>query len=294
MSLKIFLHILFLTTTTILFSCSKSQVDKSETLVIGSFNIEWLGDGINDNIKRDESDYKRIADLIKDCDADILGLQEIENVTAIKRIMKYLPDFRYIIGNTGSKQNPALIYKKDCMVEFITNYTPLAIKSGRTRAGLIINAKKGTFDWIMMVVHLKSTSRYDSTEALRIESFEIRKRQAEILRAWADSTAEHNEKDIIILGDFNDNPNRNKQQNMSPLTWDNKYLFLTKDEVSCANPRWDMIDHIVVNQSASSRYLVNSLFVYNIYHSYSESELRKVSDHCPVIASFNITMPDND
>ena len=287
--LYIFIVILFAV------ACSKVSVDKNQTVTVGTFNMEWLGDGNNDQKKRTERDYERLAEVIENIKADIIGLQEIENEAALKRVMKYLPDYDYFIGNTGYIQNPAVVFKKGLDVKFVENYKPLAVEKNKTRSGLVVSVRKGNFDWLMMIVHLKSTSRYDSTDAMRLASFDMRCRQAEILRKWADSTALNtNEKDIMIVGDFNDNPTRFKTQNMQPLVYDSTYKFLTDSYRSCANPNWDMIDHIVVNKSAISRFLINSLFVYNIYHAYTKSEIEKISDHCPVIVAFDVVIPDND
>ena len=74
-------------------SCTKVSFDKQQTVVVGTFNMEWLGDGIDDRIKRSERDYERLAEVIENTNADVLGLQEIENEAALKRIMKYLPEY---------------------------------------------------------------------------------------------------------------------------------------------------------------------------------------------------------
>ncbi|MBX3042854.1 MAG: endonuclease/exonuclease/phosphatase family protein [Candidatus Kapabacteria bacterium] len=289
--LKILIIIFFIG----LASCSKVSFDKNQTVVVGTFNIEWLGDGVGDRLMRNERDYQRLASVIINTGADILGLQEIENEDALKRVMKYLPDYKYIMGSTGYIQNPAIVFKKEVKVEFIENYEPLAVVKNKTRAGLVISAKKGNFDWIMMVVHLKSTSRYDSTQEMRFASYDMRKQQAEVLRNWADSIVNNStEQDIIIVGDFNDNPIRPKSKNMVPLVDDGQFIFLTQDNKSCVNPNWDLIDHIVVNQSAATRYYANSQFIYNIQYAYTKSEIEKISDHCPVVVAFDIIMPDND
>jgi endonuclease/exonuclease/phosphatase family metal-dependent hydrolase len=276
-------------------SCSKVAPNKTQSVVVGTFNVEWLGDGIDDRNKRSERDYERLAEVIENTEADVLGLEEVENEDALKKVMKYLPDYGYFIGSTGYIQNPAVVFKKDVEVKFIENYEPLAVVKNRTRAGLVVSVKKGNFDWIMMVVHLKSTSRYDSTQEMRFASYDMRKSQAIVLKKWADSISINSrEKDILIVGDFNDNPKRPKSQNMLPLIEGNEFKFLTEDYKSCANPKWDMIDHIVVNKSAISRYFVNSSFVYDIYNSYTKSEIERISDHCPVVVAFDIVTTDND
>lgn len=287
--------LLLVVTSFFVISCSRVSFDKTQTVVVGTFNIEWLGDGNDDRIVRNDRDYKRLAEIIENTGADVLGLQEIENEIALKKVMEYLPEYGYIMGNTGYIQNPAVVFKKDVDVKFIENYKPLAVVENKTRSGLVVSVKKGNFDWVMMVVHLKSTSRYDSTQEMRFASYDMRKKQAEVLKHWADSIHSNtSEKDIIIVGDFNDNPKRPKSENMQPLISDGTFKFLTEDYVSCANPKWDMIDHIVVNKDAITRFYANSQFIYNIYNAYTKSEIDKVSDHCPVVVAFDIAAPDND
>lgn len=290
------LNIIFcLLSALILLSCNKVSFDKKETVVVGTFNVEWLGDGADDRKVRSERDYKRLAEVIMNTEADILGLQEIENEAALKRVMKYLPDYKYIMGSTGYIQNPAVVYKNDVSVNFIENYESLAVVKNKSRAGLVVSVKKGNFDWVMMVVHLKSTSRFDSTQEMRFTSYEMRRNQAEVLRKWADSIVSIGaERDIIIVGDFNDNPSRPKSQNMQPLVSDGEFKFLTEEQRSCANPNWDLIDHVVVNRSALTRFFVNSQYIYNIHYAYTKSEIEKISDHCPVVVAFDIVAPDND
>jgi endonuclease/exonuclease/phosphatase family metal-dependent hydrolase len=289
-------NLFFALLITIFVSCKTQKYDLSQnTISIGTFNMEWLGDGIDDANPRKDADYKRIAEIIKDLDTDILGVEEIENQSALNKILQYLPDYKTLISNTGSKQNPAVFYKAGMEIKKIDDFKPLDVKAGRTRSGLIITAKKGNFDFIMMVVHLKSTSRYDSTAQMKDESHLLRQKQALVIRNWADSVNKFsNEKDIFIIGDFNDNPTRKKQQNLFPLANSGDYIFLTQDLVSCKNPKWDFIDHIVANQSALKRFYKGSVYVYDIFSKYSDYEVKKISDHCPVTAKFEIDSADND
>lgn len=158
MKIKSFLFALFI----VLFvGCSNLKVDYDESSVtVATFNSEWLGDGIDDRNERTEYEYKMIAEVIAGTGADIIGLQEVENEKAIERIIKYLPNYKYIIGNTGWIQNPAVIFRDTVKVVKIEDYAPLAVKEGKTRAGLVLDVKKGNFDFRMMVVHFKSTSRF--------------------------------------------------------------------------------------------------------------------------------------
>jgi len=54
------------------------------------------------------------------------------------------------------------------------------------------------------------------------------------------------------------------------------------------------IDHILISTSAGTRYLDNSVRMYDFNSSLPDEAAGKVSDHCPVLANFDIKLPDND
>jgi len=264
----------------ILISCNNSSETKDEYIGIGTFNIEWLGDGVNDKFCRNENDYKNIA----------------ENQDALNKILKYLPDMNsYILTNSGSDQNLAIISKKFIDVNLIAEYSPLEVRQNKTRPGLIVECKADNFDWIMMNIHLKSTSRYDSTYEMKEESRTIRLEQTELLNKWIDSIiAFSSEKDIIIVGDFNDSPIDVINNTLTPLVENDKINFISKDLNSCKYDYLKAIDHIVISKNIKNRYIQNSVKLFNFYDSMPDYTAKKVSDHCPVIAKFNIYIQDND
>ncbi|MEI6089046.1 MAG: endonuclease/exonuclease/phosphatase family protein [bacterium] len=279
-------------------SCSSNKAYHSEsdksTVCIGTFNLEWLGDGIGDKKPRSSADYEKYAEIIANSGMEVIGVQEVENSSAIKKIMKYLPDYKYILGKKGSIQNVGLIYKNTIQVESLGEYTPLKVEPERTRPGLIVKCKKGNFDWVIMVVHLKSTSRYDDTPEKRQESFDYRKEQAEVLSNWVDSIVDSdNEHDVFIVGDFNDNPRRDDKV-IAPLSYNSNIVFLTWDMQSCKNKMWDMIDHIVISKSVKNRYLDGSVHAYDFFSTLTDKAAEGISDHCPVMAVFDVTAEDND
>lgn len=277
------------------FRCDRSSDNlTTNALVIGTFNIEWLGDGINDRIDRNESDYSRIAKLIEQTDADVLGLQEIENDKALVRLITHLKDYDYKIFPGESNQNNAVIFKRNIAIKKAALYYPIATDSGVTRPGLVFYGKKDSFDWISMVVHFKSTSRFDDTPEKRERSYEIRQRQATVLSKWVDSVHQNStEKDIIILGDLNDNPERKKSR-LKILDLNDNISFLTRDFKSCKNETWDLIDHIVISKKAKQRNIRSSTFVFDFYSSLNDFEKSKISDHCPVLTAFDLKLPDDD
>ncbi len=81
--------------------------------------MEWLGDGTRIEYDRTEEDYKNIANIILDMEADIIGLQEIENENALLRILKYLPDNKSYISSGGNQQKLAIISKSNIIIKDI-------------------------------------------------------------------------------------------------------------------------------------------------------------------------------
>ncbi|MFC2131471.1 endonuclease/exonuclease/phosphatase family protein [Bacteroidota bacterium] len=287
--LILLLHFLILT------SCDVSKKETSDYVIIGTFNIAWLGDGSDDKINRTEEDYENIADVIKNTKADVLGLEEIENEAALQRLTKYLTDYEFYVSSQSGSQNPAILYKKGLEVEFICDYMPIAVVENRTKPGLVFQVKKRNFDWLIMIVHFKSTSRYDSTDELKEESRKIRTSQAEVLGYWIDSVLSiGSEQDIIIVGDFNDYPTRINNATLTPLTDRNNMDFISSGMESCKYDYLSSIDHILISTSAGTRYLNNSVRIYDIYSSLPDEAAGKVSDHCPVLANFDIKLHDND
>lgn len=287
----------FLIAVALFFSCEKEEPKEEvyNQLTIGSFNIEWLGDGVNDLRSRDEADYKKIAEVIENSSAELIGLQEIENGAALDRVADYLNNYEYEIIEGSGDQNLAVLYKSFIEIEDVEAYEPIQVEPYKTRPGLTFKAKYRNFDWIGMVVHFKSTSRYDSTEELKEESRLLRNLQAQALNRWIDSLLSlGGEKDIIVVGDFNDYPDRMNNPTLTPLVDNEKMIFLTDDIMSCKYDYLHTIDHIYISISAKNMYQNQSVRCYNFYNAYPEDVAEEISDHCPVLAEFETTSPDND
>jgi endonuclease/exonuclease/phosphatase family metal-dependent hydrolase len=286
----------------LLLSACVERTERTDTrsqegrLTLGTFNIAWLGDGIEDKEPRTEDEYKRVAQVIQDANPDVLGVEEIENTQAMERVLRYMRGYKCVISTSGGFQNVGLLFKESVQVEPVGEYMPLAVEPGRTRPGLVFHCKSGNFDWTMMVVHFKATSRADSTDELRTKSREWRTKQAAQMIEWKTMMLKTNpkEQDVIIVGDFNDYPTNERYPTLAPLAADSSLRFITFELPSCKRATWKAIDHILVNQSALKRFIPNSLYTVNLYSQYPDSIAAKISDHCPVLCQFNITAPDND
>ena len=277
-------------------SCAQPQGSPETTATIGTFNIEWLGDGAEDRKPRSDQDYLAIADIIIKSGADVLGVQEIENQEALNKVLRYLEGYKGFVSVGGNRQHVGVIYRSDVEVTRVGDYAPLQLdRPERLRPGLVIACRKGAFDWVQMVVHLKSTSRYDSTNALLEESRDIRRKQVRALRAWADSVIDTGlEKDVIITGDLNDYPQRTRNATMDALVESDRMVFLTQDLPSCRNPKWHLIDHVIASEQAAQRAMSGSERVENPYAYLTEAQADRISDHCPVVVRFLTLGADDD
>ncbi len=285
----------------LLFACSKHEQKKEVTdpnpkeIVVGSFNLEWLGDGINDRNPRSEMDYENIAKIIQQSGVEVLGVQEVENFNALARLIKFLPEYSFFIVRDDAPQKVGIIFRKNCKVKFIATYSPLEVETRRTRPGLVAAVEKGGLDFLILVVHLKATSRFDNTPEKIEESRSLRLRQAELIGFWVDSVLAHNdEEDLIILGDLNDTPLRKKFNTLVPLLLNSNLKFLTDSLRSCKLSTAYVIDHIVVTESLLRRYINKSAALFDHFHALSEEEASKISDHCLIFSRFDVTLPDND
>ncbi len=280
-----------------LISCQSTKFGvefNPDIITIASFNTEWLGDGIQDTKARATWDYKNIAKVLSMINADIIALQEVENEKAIRKVLEYLDGYKYYVAEGYGKQNLAILYNENIELKVVDVYKSLIVEENITRPGLLIYAKKANFDFYLMNVHLKSTSSYDNTEELKQKSYELRQKQAMVLNQFLDSMLTHqNDKDIFFVGDMNDNPNR-KNSNIKFFADDPKVLFLTSYLRSCKNPNWDNIDHIAITPNIQSRFIKSSLRQVNIYEIFKQTQAERISDHCPVVISFDGTLPDND
>ena len=247
---------------------------KGKTATIGTFNIEWLG-----TKKRKESDYKQIAQVIKDTGAQILGLQEVSNEKGLKSVMKHLPDYGYILGKSGGQKVGVLFDKK--RVEYDINSIDQieeAQVGARLRAPLLVDMKiDGGFDFTFVVTHLKAM--FDDS------AIATRKEQAKKINQWVTQHLEDSkDKDLIMVGDFNDFVG---SDSLKPLGKGGNVHFLTEGlpKSFYSNvPYKGLIDHcIVTNVEKGSMEEVVPGSIHTIDEKSYPNYLESVSDHKPVV-----------
>jgi len=245
------------------------------TATIGTFNIEWLGQK-----KRSEEDYKAIAQVIKDSGAEVLGIQEVAKLDGLRRVMKYLPDYGYILGKSGQQMVGVLFDKNRVKYDAnsIDQLDDVTLGQQGLRPPLSVDMKVDNFDFNMVVMHLKA--RFDP------RSIEIRRRQAEAVRKWlGEHQKSHEDKDVIIVGDYNDFVG---SEALNIIDRGDAVHYATEEAAEkdiYSNIRYkSVIDHGALSNEeggATEEYVQGSLRTVdeNKYKSY----LHKVSDHKPIV-----------
>ncbi len=270
------------------YGCTTTIKQPPVRVTLGTFNMEWFGDNSSDDHKpRTNADDALLAEVLRDTDTHVLAVQEIENTEALKRLLRLLPEYRFVLGSTGGKQHVGFLYRPPVEIDSVQELVAIAVEEGRTRAGLLVRCRVGAIHWLMLAVHLKSTSRADSTPALEERSRTLRRLQVAQIRAWADSVLEKTkEQNVIILGDWNDSP-RKKQNALDTLKSALRLTFLTSDLMSCSYSALPAIDHIVVSDSLLRHVLPGTLRTVNFRAMLPDKEVQRVSDHCPVVVQIS-------
>ncbi len=258
----------------------------SDTLYIATWNVENLFDTDDDSLTNDseflpgskkdwteerlETKLKNLTHIINymnnGCGPDVIGFQEVENISVLKRLMYKMPSRDYIIAHRDSPDargiDACLMY--DRSVFDIEEIIPIEVK---------IPSGNKTRDILHVVlIHRESETKvhffvnhWPSRRGGEAESEKNRVAAAQILRTNIDSLLQNEiDKQIIILGDFNDEPNNksidsvlkakdylcdeNKPDSSELLNLSYK-LFSEGFGTYQYRGDWNMLDQIIVSQN---------------------------------------------
>lgn len=269
-------------------ACKVSNME-GESIVLGTFNVEWLGDGNDDKKPRSLQDFYAVASVIKASRADVLALQEVENEDALRNVISHVPGWHFVVDTATGLQRTALAFCERVRVDSVQSYLPVAVVPGKTRPALTALCRTGSLEFFVMVVHLKSTSRYDSTPQLREYARLLRTKQVGVIVSWVDSMHRYSSvKNLVIMGDFNDYPDRKHNATLTGLMERSSMHFISRHLRSCKKRRWRGIDHIVLSQSLLKLVDSNSIRNENFFTWLPPELALNVSDHCPVTVSLKL------
>lgn len=293
----------------------------TSTIEIGTFNIRFFPCNQDSQMMRDyniimryppeggPTDTTMLFDILRDLDIEVLAVQEIVDPPLFAEMAKrHLGDnFEFIYAPSNAWQKIGILYDKT-EVKLIGEpviYWELALEKPdrhRPALGAYFKTIPDGFDFHVIVVHLKASPR----------GLPERQKQWTYLEKILERLPgeEPQDKDIILLGDFN-NVSQEGFEEFLPTIKNINYTWIGANDSTYTTSYWmpdwqkqelerSAIDQIFISDDAGEEYIKASVKIGGIctegrnwirgeFPDYYEN----ISDHCPVFVSFH-RMPDND
>ncbi len=244
---------------------------------IATWNLRQFSD-------RGKADLRAVAAIITDAGFDVVAIQEVKREgEQVDRLLNVLgPPWRGTIGPmTGNNERYAFIYRGD-RVMLLAKAT-LLDNPGRVfdRAPGSATFRAGAFDFELLTVHLSYTDTARRT-----------REAAALARIAPDLAVKQAEKDIIVLGDFNEmDPPKGNLGYFDALGW--RRLNDAPTNLGSS----EIYDNILIDPKYTREYAGKhgvERFDEVRFHNDDAAARDNVSDHRPAWAVFSTTGPDDD
>lgn len=278
-----------------------SQTAQADTtLRLATWNIAHLYEDYSGRVERyerDDSDFERLRRYADALDADIVALQEVENEDLARRVFGDGYDFYFTQRN--NRQRVGLAVRKDVdLVGTPEDYEELGLDGGYLRYGLDATVTAQGQTLRLLAVHLKSFCHADpldegSDDCARLAA------QVPVLERWIEDRVVEDQP-MAVLGDFNRRFDIEGSEAGTRWMWpqlsdgdpnDQRLVRVTRSRISeCWDRRWPhYIDHILFDERAAAWINIGSFR--QIVYDAPESEMPKLSDHCPISVDLTIPAP---
>jgi len=269
----------------------EDSVEERTTAKIAAFNIQIFG-----RAKREKEDV--MATLVKIArEFDILLVQEIRDSSEqtapyfLQRINEMEgPRYEYVrserLGRTTSKEAYAYFYNNET-VEFIQGsaYVYNDADDVFEREPYIAKFRSGNFDFILVGIHTKPDDAYAEIGNLTLVVLSIQE-------------ASSDEKDIIVMGDFNaDGSYFDEDDVLNPLRASEFFWLIANDMDTMTKTDYTYDRIVLLNATWSHEYIAGTASVFYFDQEYGIDNVtlvRAVSDHYPVFAQYRTDLPDDD
>jgi len=284
-----------------------SAAQDRDTLKVAAYNIENAFDVYDDPYTNDEGtdvklrwEYEAIAGALKAIDADVVGIEEVENEAVLQALVdEYLPGmgYKYVaVPLTNDARGIKLGLASRLPILSVTSYRwqtltlPDNDETWRFARDLF-HARLELPDGKVLnafVVHLKSKGSRDGDP----QSVKWRTSEALRIRRIIDQMLASNPRElIVVMGDFNSQPGEPAINTLltpapdgSAVLGDAHDLIPMPDRTTYPSERFpnSVIDFILTSPALSARLIPESSKVFN------DPQLTKGSDHYPVVAEFKL------
>ncbi len=327
---------------TLVVSCNNKTVNRNfltdetrEGIYIASWNLENLFDTVDDPLKRDEDflpsgenqwteerlkikmeNIARVVNFMNDGKGpDILAVQEVENKNVLEKTLGFFPERNYKLGYIESPDNRgidnAVIYDEDIFDLTGLNGSYVFLDD-KYPTRLVLHA---VLEYLGNDIHV-FVNHFPSRRGGAKESEPARIRAAEVLKAEISKIENmDSQANIIILGDFNDEPDNasirkvlgaqeyNCEKESLKGLYNLAYRSFEEGTGSYLfRQDWNMLDQIIISNDLTDEYICGSFKIVKPEFMMTKSGYYKgsarptfggrkylggYSDHFPVCAKFS-------
>jgi len=261
-----------------------SQYGSEKTFDFATWNIEHFP-------KDPTFTIPYLSRIIQKIDIDMIAVQEIDKNLLFMTLADSLDGYQgYVSQLPDYGQRLGIIYKSDMISlsdpdQLFTNDDWAFPRPPLVTSVIVKEKNKIVFDFILIVLHLKAFVDAES---------EGRRREAcEKLKKYIDTyLLNGSERDILIVGDFNDELIDPPQENVFKIFLEDSlnYQFLTlplaAESTYIGNFR-SAIDHVLITDDVRDEYQNGSTHILKIDQEFSKY-VNYISDHRPVLAQFYV------
>ena len=271
----------------------KECITPSEAeLKIAAFNIQIFG-----KTKREKDNVMNILTKIAR-EFDIMLVQEIrdkEGKTIPYYVQKINSELGYQkydfikserLGRTQNKEVYSYLYDTD-KVQFIegSEYIYNDTNDVFEREPYITSFKSGNFDFTLVGIHIKPDDADAEIGYL-----------VDVVNSIL--TKNPNEKDIIVMGDFNaDGSYFDEDNDTNPFKVSRFHWVITNEMDTMVKTDWTYDRMVMMDDTLNYEYIDNSAKVFYFDEEYGIDDrelIEDVSDHYPIYADFKTDLPDDD
>jgi len=281
------------------------------TARIGTFNIEHLG-GTRFKKERSAEQLLRIADLIdKELRYDVVALEEVNvDSPAYKTITDKLAEtgWKFFHTATGNEQRVAVGYRTpratligeprelgEPLVDPCYKDKPGAPPEPKIlRSPLLANFRIDKFDFYFVAVHLKS----NRSEMGELCDDELRIKHCQVIVDEVKKlTSDGPERDFVLAGDFNSDVGNSSLKPLYDYGFvslsDPKNLIDGSGGASYLKGKYrGTIDHVKILPGPTRESRKGTMYFY--LPGGEKAFIKEVSDHAPIVTTFQVDQPDDD
>lgn len=274
--------------------------NRLETVDVVSWNVEWFGSA-EEGPPDERVQQANVRSVLRQLDADLVGLVEVVDADAFTRLVEALPDYEGLLvtdprvtGGAQSywvkEQKVALLFKKRFTV---ASARVVVTEASSDFAGRPPMEVKLSFmedgaprTLVVVVAHFKAMANYDG--------WTRRTRASAAYKTWLDAT--YPSRWVLTIGDLNDDIDvstyQRRESPFSNFTTDARnYRFttdaLTQAGLSTTATFSSTIDHHLATNELAARFVAGSALVVRpdqVIPNYATN----TSDHFPVLTRYDV------